>query len=216
MGLVAGGWWGGPRSVLLQKAGSLWALTWTGPPCALCFVLCALRSALREWLRVRPENSGKLMGFRPPAWAWARELAQIARLSCAAFSHTWKSVLSLELIDLLFDMFQSVWNFGYTPRKPLSSVHFTTLKSLVSVLRRQGSSRSLYIDCCFANRMTERQTVQWVPVFVLLLYVLLVFALCFPYFLFCTSDLSPSLPILLILLFLIFLIIKKNEKQRNK
>ena len=37
------------------------------------------------------------------------------------------------------------------------------------------------------------------------LYVLLVFALCFLYFLFCTSDLSPSLPILLILLFLIFL-----------
>ena len=135
----------------------------------------------------------------PPDLAWARELVRIAwwgsvfgpgagETSCNAFSHTWKSVLSLELIALMFSGWESVLIFGYTPRKPLSSVHFTTLKSLVSVLRRHGFSRSLYIDLSFANRMTERQTVQWVLVFCRLLYVLLVFARCFPYFLFCTSD----------------------------
>ena len=105
----------------------------------------------------------------------------------------------------MFSMVQSVLIFGYTPRKPLSSVHFTTLKSLVSVFQRRDVSVSLYIDLSFANRMTERQTVLLLTDLMLLLYVLLVFALCFPYFLFCTSDLSPSLPILLILLFLIFL-----------
>ena len=125
--------------------------------------------------------------------------------SCNAFSHTWKSVTSSELIAFMFSMLQSVLIFVYTPRKPLSSVHFTTLKSLLTVLRRHGSSRSLYIDCCFANRMTERQTVLLLTDLMLLLYVLLVFALCFSYSTFCTSDLSPSLPILLILLFLIFL-----------
>ena len=175
----------------------------------MCFVLCALRvvddfgwveDAVRWW-----DSCGPL-GMSTGAGS----------LVCAAFSHTWKSVLSLELIALVFREWESVLIFGYTPRKPLSSVYFTTLKSLVSVLRRQGSSRSLYIDCCFANRMTERQTVLLLTDLMLLLYVLLVFALCFPYFLFCTSDLSPSFPILLILLFLIFLIIKKNEKQRNK
>ena len=165
---------------------------------------------------VRPEFSCKLMGPRPPALAWAQELARIAwwgsvfgpgagEPSCNAFSHTWKSVLSLELILGLMWCVESAWNFGYTPRKPLGAVHFTTLKSLVSVLRRYVVSGSLYIDLSFANRMTERQTVLLLPNLMLLLYVLLVFALCFLYFLFCTSDLSPSLPILLILLFLIFL-----------
>ena len=166
---------------------------------------CTLRAVDTVKLRMRPEFSSKLMGFVRPALAWTRELARIAWPRCNAFSHTWKSVLSLELIELMFSMVQSVWDFGYTPRKPLSSVHFTTLKSLVPVSQRRDVSVSLYIDCCFANRMTERQTVLLLTDLMLLLYVLLVFALCFSYSTFCTNDLSPSLPILLILLFLIFL-----------
>ena len=159
MGLVAGSWWlmGWPAQRTFAES---WLASSTNVNRApMCSVLCAPRSALCEWLMLRPENSGRLMGIRAGPLAWARELARIAWTVCNAFSHTWKSVLSLELIALVFSMVQSVLIFGYTPRKPLSSVHFTTLKSLLTVLRRQGSSRSLYIDCCFANRMTERQTV---------------------------------------------------------
>ena len=59
---TANSWWGGPRSVLSQKAGSLRALTWTGPQCALRSVLCALCSVLCERLRIL----GKLMGIQGP------------------------------------------------------------------------------------------------------------------------------------------------------
>ena len=128
---------------------------------------------------MRPKFSGDSCG---PALEWARELARIAWPDCNAFSHTWKSVLSLELIAFVSGMLQSVLIFGYTPRKPLSSVHFTTLKSLLQVFQRRDVSRSLYIDCCFANRMTERQTVQWVLVFCHSLYVLYQWPLTLPLF----------------------------------
>lgn len=133
-------------------------------------------------------------------------------LRCNAFSHTWKSVTSSELTELMFGMVQSVLIFGYTPRKPLSSVHFTTLKSLLTVLRRYGFSGSLYIDLSFANRMTERQTVQWVLVFCRLLYVLLVFALCFSYFLFCTSDHSTYSSYIIVSHFSLLLKIWETKK----
>ena len=172
---AANGWWGGPRSALLQEAGSLRALTWTGPQCALCFVLC-------ERLMRGPNFRVGWWDSCGPALGWTRELARIAWTVCAAFSHTWKSVLSLELILGLMRCVESVWNFGYTPRKPLGAVHFTTLKSLLQVLRRYVVSGSLYIDLSFANRMTERQTVQWVPVFCRLLYVLYQWSVTFsPY-----------------------------------
>ena len=67
--------------------------------------------------------------------------------------------------------------------------------------------------------MTERQTVLLLTDLMLLLYVLLVFALCFPYFLFCTSDLSPFF---LYYCFSFFFIIKNmrnkeiNRKERER
>ena len=161
---------------------------------------------LVEWLmRLVTKSSRVVDGIRAARWREACESWRFWVPSCAAFSHTWKSVAAARLILGLVWCVESVLIFGYTPRKPLSSVHFITLKSLLQVLRRHGSSRSLYIDCCFANRMTERQTVQWVLVFVLSLYVLLVFALWLSYFPFRTSDLSLSLPFLFLSLFLIFL-----------
>lgn len=116
----------------------------------------------------------------------------------------------------MFSVWESVWNFGYTPRKPLGAVHFTTLKSLVSVSQRRDVSRSLYIDLSFANRMTERQTVLLPTDLMLLLYVLLVLALYFPYSTFCTSDLSLSLFFLYYCFSFFFIIKNMRNKEINR